>query len=67
MSNAVAVFDFDPEDPSTWTRYSEDTPDGGKIVLVRYSEGYRLRCHGETVWIEVPLRSQKPMPLPPRF
>ena len=37
-------------DASTWKRYSEETPEGGEIVLVRYPEGYRLRYHGETVW-----------------
>lgn len=43
---------FDPDDPSTWTRYSETKDDGGKVVLVRYPEGYRLRFDGVTVWRE---------------
>ncbi|MCZ4500969.1 MAG: hypothetical protein JWQ74_3524 [Marmoricola sp.] len=36
----------------TWLRFSEETPEGGQIVLVRYPEGYRLRYHGETVWTQ---------------
>lgn len=41
---------FDPDDAATWMRYSETTPEGGKVVLVRYPEGFRLRYDGETVW-----------------
>lgn len=43
---------FDSDDPSTWQRYSETKDDGGKVVLVRYPEGYRLRFNGVTVWRE---------------
>lgn len=41
---------FNADDSATWERFEEDTDEGGKIVLVRYPEGYRLRFHGETVW-----------------
>lgn len=43
---------FDPDQPATYARHSEETPEGGKIVLVRYPEGYRLRFNGEVVWRE---------------
>lgn len=43
---------FDPDQPATYARYSGETPQGGKIVLVRYPEGYRLRLNGEVVWRE---------------
>lgn len=43
-----------------WTRYSETKDDGGKVVLVRYPEGYRLRVDGETVWREMERRLRGP-------
>ncbi|KQS84136.1 hypothetical protein [Rhizobium sp. Leaf386] len=52
MAGTIETKAFDPEVPDTYTRYSEETPDGGKIVLVRYPEGYRLRLNGEVVWRE---------------
>lgn len=60
MADTIESNAFDPDQPATYERYSEVTPDGGKIVLVRYPEGYRLRFNGEVVWRE----GDEPTPRP---
>lgn len=46
------VMPYDESDPATYERANEESTQGGRVVLVRYPEGYRLRCDGLTVWAE---------------